>query len=725
MGKMNRFQYYTKFFTYLIVVILINIAGITLFFRMDLTQNKIYSLSEISKRVVATLSEPLTIKVFFSENLPAPHNDTERYLRDLLEEYAIAANEFFNYRFYDVTTNESGVSPKALGNQQIANNYGIYPVQIQNIEEDEVKFKKAYMGLAMIHGDLIEKIPSITSTDGLEYKLTTAVQKLNNKISALLNLEGNIQIKLILSSSLKKIAKYIHLEELVSLPRELGKIVEKLNPAAYAKLTFEHLDPSENKSLASMVEKHNVLTLSWPDIPEADIEPGSGSVGLVMTYRDKSVTVPLVNVMRLPLVGTQYSMADMADMEDTINENMESLIDINEDMGYLAHHGTLQPSMTAIMNPMQEQQDPISNFRGLISRNYTLRNVTLKDRPLSGGYKCLVIAGPTESFTEYELFQIDQYIMRGNNLALFLDAFEEKTPPPNQPYMQSQHIPIKTGLEKLLAHYGVNIKNAYVLDKNCFKQLTRTRTGGRETPIYFAPIIKNTFINHELDFMKNIKSLILLKAAPLTPYEKRIQENKLIGHPLLSTSETSWKMSGRINLNPMMIQPPPENEMQSMPVAYWLEGEFPSYFAGKQIPEKETKKPDTAEKDTPKKEEKEPGLDVIKGKGEIITKAKPAKILLIGTSEVIQNNLIDQEGTTPNATFVLNALDALNDRTEIAVMRSKEQRFNPLRETTAGVKTFVKAFNIAGLPVLVALFGLMVWFRRHARQRHIQMMFQK
>jgi len=58
-------------------------------------------------------------------------------------------------------------------------------------------------------------------------------------------------------------------------------------------------------------------------------------------------------------------------------------------------------------------------------------------------------------------------------------------------------------------------------------------------------------------------------------------------------------------------------------------------------------------------------------------------------------------------------------------MRGKEQRFNPLDETKAGTKTFVKTLNIVGLPALVVLFGIGVWFRRHARKKNIQVMFQK
>ncbi|MFH1242840.1 MAG: Gldg family protein [Pseudomonadota bacterium] len=99
---------YVKFFAYLIIVILINVAAITLFFRWDLTENKVFSISEASQHVVSTLSEPLTINVFFTSNLPAPYNNVEQYLRDLLKEYSIYANRYFNYRFYNVSTEEGG-----------------------------------------------------------------------------------------------------------------------------------------------------------------------------------------------------------------------------------------------------------------------------------------------------------------------------------------------------------------------------------------------------------------------------------------------------------------------------------------------------------------------------------------------------------------------------------------------------------------------------------------
>jgi hypothetical protein len=249
MALKNSSGKYVKFFIYLIAIILINAAGITLFFRSDLTENKIYSISEASKRVVSTLSEPLTIRVFFTQNLPAPYNATEQYLKDLLAEYAIWANRYFNYAFYDVSSEEGDISDKTRENQKLANNYGIHPVQIRALEQDEVKFKRAYMGLVIIHGDIIERLPTITTTEGLEYNLTTAIQKLNHKISALLSLEDKIQVKLFLSSSLESVGPYIGIRNLPDVPEQIEQVVKNLNQKNYDRLSFEFLNPSSDKEI--------------------------------------------------------------------------------------------------------------------------------------------------------------------------------------------------------------------------------------------------------------------------------------------------------------------------------------------------------------------------------------------------------------------------------------------------------------------------------------------
>ncbi len=726
---------YLKFIIYLVVIVLVNVAGITLFFRMDLTENKIYSISAASKKVVATLSEPLTINVFFTKDLPTPHNNTERYLHDLLAEYAIHANKFFNYRFFDVTPEEGEITDETKENQQLASNYGIHPIQIQAIEQDEVKFQKAYMGLVLIHGDLIERIPTITSTEGLEYKLTTAIQKMNNKISALLSLPGKIHIKLFLSSSLESVGPYMGIRNLSRIPDEMKTIVEKLNQKNYGKLEFEFLNPTRDQALQAILQKYNIMTLSWPALSKGEVPPGKGAIGLVMEYGDKSLTVPLLRVITLPIIGTQYQLSDMAEMEEAIDGNIERLIDINEDIGYLADHGTLSLTGASPANPVQRQgQDSAANFRTMVSQTYTFKNINLKDQTIPGNLNSLVIARPTEKFSDYELYQIDQFLMQGKSLALVLDRFNEVMPGGQQGMSLGQapvFIPLDTGLEKLLAHYGIRIQQSFVLDENCFRQQMPAQFGGGDQPIYYAPLIKNRFINKDLDFMKNIKVMVALKISPLELNTENIKKNSLTSYKLFSSSEKSWQMRGRINLNPMFIKPPPSSdEMQSYPLAYLIEGEFPSYFADKPLPIKEIdeeKSENDPKESEQKTAEKPSGIDLskIERSGQFLSKGKPGKIFVMASADMLKNNVLDAQGQSSNSTFIMNVIDYLNGREDIAVMRGKEQRFNPLEDTRAGTKTFVKAFNIAGLPILVVIFGLGVWFRRHSRKKHIQMMFQK
>ena len=710
-----------------------------MFFRLDLTANKIYSISDASKKVVSTLSEPLTINVFFTNNLPSPHNNTERYLHDLLAEYAIHANKYFNYRFYDVSPDEGEITADTRENQELANNYGIHPIQIQAIDKDEVKFQKAYMGLVLIHGDLIERIPTITSTEGLEYKLTTAIQKMNNKISALLSLPGKIDVKLFLSSSIEAVGPYMGIRNLSGIPDEVADIVKKLNQKNYGKLEYEFLNPTRDQALDSLVKKYNIMSLSWPALSEGKIPPGKGAIGLVMEYGEKSLTVPLLHVIRLPIIGTQYQLSEMADIEESIDSNIERLIDINEDIGYLAGHGTLSLSGPSPANPMQrQQQDAAMNFRGLLSRTYTLKTISLKDQDIPENLNTLVIAGPTEKFSDYELYQIDQFLMQGKSLALVLDRFNEVVPGGQQGMGAGRppvFVPLDTGLEKLLSHYGIRIQQSYVLDEDCFRQQMPAQFGGGDQPIYYAPLIQNRYINKKLDFMKNIKVMVALKISPLELDTETIKNNALTTHKLIASSDRSWQMRDRINLNPMFIKPPPSSdEMKSYPLAYLIEGEFPSYFAGKPLPVKEVeeKKTDTAEEDPDQKSrlgdaEKASEIDLskIERTGQFLAKGKPGKIFLMASADMLKDNVLDAEGQSSNATFIMNVIDYLNGREDIAVMRGKEQRFNPLDETQAGTKTFVKTFNIAGLPVLVVLFGLGVWFRRHSRKKQIQMLFGK
>lgn len=725
-------EHYIKFVLYMAVIVLVNIVGLTLFFRADLTASKIFSLSDASKKAAATLSEPLSIKVFFSNNLPAPHNNTERYLRDLLDEYAARAGRLFNYQFYNVSSAEGDLSANAVKNRELAKSYGISPIQIRMMENDELKFTNAYMGLVLIHGDLIEKINAVTSTEGLEYQLTTAIQKLNNKVSALLRLEDSIQATLYLSSSLNDIAPLIGLDNLPDLKETVKKTIDGINAKSLDILSFDHQDITDKHALNEIGKKHDLMALSWPDIQDKNIPAGQGAAGLVLTYQDQTASLPLISAADLPIIGTTYQMADPETLEQEIMGIVEKMIGINQEIGFLADHGTpaLVPDQRAMMQGGSGGDMQV--FNDLLSHRYNIRQIALNDQTIPDGLNCLIITKPTEPFSDYELFQIDQALMKGTNIAFFGDAFNEIAPRGGMG--MPQYFPIDTGLEKLLAHYGITMTPAFVMDKTAYKH--QPREGGEQI-IYFAPMLKEDTINNTPAFMRNIKGIIAMQASPLSLVSDNLTSTGVSATRLLSTSKESWLMQDEINLNPMFISPPESaEEMDSYDLAYLLEGTFTSYFKDRPVPEKPVGEADTSESETPADavETTDPAVtdhgvsDTAAPEGDtpevvaqnrILETSRPAKIFVLGCSQMLMDNMLDPEGRTTNATFILNTIDHLNGKDEIAAMRSKQQMLNPLADTTPFVRAMIKALNIAGLPVLVFVFGIGVWGTGKIRRKKI------
>jgi ABC-type uncharacterized transport system involved in gliding motility auxiliary subunit len=383
---------------------------------------------------------------------------------------------------------------------------------------------------------------------------------------------------------------------------------------------------------------------------------------------------------------------------------------------------------------MQRQpQGEVKVFNEMLGKNYTIKEVDLKNDGIPESIDTLIIAGPKENFTDWELYQIDQFLMKGKSLAVFADPFREVQQ--NRQGMmgggmrQPFYLPLSTGLEKLLDSYGVKAKRSYLMDKECFVS-QNVQTG--KMPIYFAPKITNENIKHDYDFMDNIKMLYVAKVAPLEIDEKKLNDNDITTNLLFSSSSQAWEMTGRITLYPMMIRPPQDEKKYSQfPLAYILEGGFKSYFADKKIPEKpknEEKKEEGNDDAKDKKEKPQTKKEVKKSvyteAKDVIQKGDPSKIFMIGSSEVIKDNILISEGM-PNAIFIMNVLDYLNNREDIAVMRAKKQIFNPIDKTGMFARRFIQYFNIAGIPVIIIILGIIFWMKRKTRRKNIRKIFAK
>ncbi len=156
-----------------LILVAINLIGITLFTRVDLTDDNVYSLSGASIKLVENLDDPVTVTAFFTDDLPAPYSTNRRFLKDKLDDYRAYGGQNFQYRFIDPGTDDEV--------KEEIRRYRIPPVQIQVIESDNVQLKSAYMGVAIEYGGEREIIPVVEDLSTLEYDVTSAIRRLTTE----------------------------------------------------------------------------------------------------------------------------------------------------------------------------------------------------------------------------------------------------------------------------------------------------------------------------------------------------------------------------------------------------------------------------------------------------------------------------------------------------------------------------------------------------------------
>ncbi|WP_321538620.1 DUF7088 domain-containing protein [Flavobacterium piscinae] len=77
---------YSRFYCFF-VLILLNIAGNFYFKRFDLTQDKRYTLSESTIKLIENIQEPVFIDVFLDGNFPPEFKRLQNETRQILEEF--------------------------------------------------------------------------------------------------------------------------------------------------------------------------------------------------------------------------------------------------------------------------------------------------------------------------------------------------------------------------------------------------------------------------------------------------------------------------------------------------------------------------------------------------------------------------------------------------------------------------------------------------------------
>lgn len=152
------------------IVIVLNFLAYQLFFRVDLTKNRDYSISPVTKDVIKNLDDVVSIKTYFSANSPAQFLQVKKDVADILEAY-----QNYSGGKIDVEAIDPGKDPSIKADLA---SKGIPEIQFNDYGQDKFQVINGFMGLAITYNDKTEVIPVIQDTNNFEYQITTKIKKI-------------------------------------------------------------------------------------------------------------------------------------------------------------------------------------------------------------------------------------------------------------------------------------------------------------------------------------------------------------------------------------------------------------------------------------------------------------------------------------------------------------------------------------------------------------------
>lgn len=225
--------------------------------RIDLTQDKRYTLSKTTRKTLSQIQQPLVVDVLLKGNIPTEFKKLQTEAVQLLEEYT-AANDHLIVNFVNPLEDE----PNADAAIQNLINNGLQPLQIAQTEAGKSSVEYIFPWAVISDGKRVEKvrlfIDKLGTTDQervqnsvqrLEYNLTDALHKFTvkkQKKIAILRSNGTLED--------------IYLYDFLKTAREYYFI---------APFTLDSVATNAEKTLKDL-EKFDLLLVAKPTSPFSD-----------------------------------------------------------------------------------------------------------------------------------------------------------------------------------------------------------------------------------------------------------------------------------------------------------------------------------------------------------------------------------------------------------------------------------------------------------------------
>lgn len=173
----------------LVALMLINILSSQLFFRLDLTEEKRYSIHPSTRELLSSLNDDVYVEVFLEGELNAGFRRFQKSIRETLEMFRIYSNNRVQYSFTDPGTALSQKARSEFMADLAAK--GIQPTNVIDTRNGERVEKIIFPGVVISYGGAEEGVMLLKgnkaqtpeeeinqSIEGIEFEIANAIYKL-------------------------------------------------------------------------------------------------------------------------------------------------------------------------------------------------------------------------------------------------------------------------------------------------------------------------------------------------------------------------------------------------------------------------------------------------------------------------------------------------------------------------------------------------------------------
>ena len=138
--------------------------------RLDLTGDKLFTLSPATNEILSELDDLVTVTLYKSKDPPPQISLVTRDVTDFLKDFAAGSDG--NVKIVEKYPLDDDDDLRGAG---LA---GVPPQEFAEVGQAEVSRKIGYLGLTMTYTDRREVMPFIPSVDGFEYRLATLANRM-------------------------------------------------------------------------------------------------------------------------------------------------------------------------------------------------------------------------------------------------------------------------------------------------------------------------------------------------------------------------------------------------------------------------------------------------------------------------------------------------------------------------------------------------------------------